>query len=507
MKARVALAVSLGLAIVAGPSVAWASWTSPGAGSGYGKAVSMPGGPTPAPSVTGRNVTVTWPAATFPDSTPVNAYLVERYGAGHVPKGVGASCSGTLNALTCTESGVPPGTWTYAITTKHHGWIGAEGPESAGISVAAPSLTFTSSTTLATLPQAVAGTVASFKTGETIVFRLDEPSTGPLLSGSVTSSPIPFSGTSSVSVTIPVLVSAGAHTVYAVGSGGSEASAGIVVLPHDVTAPAIPSAAIAKSTGGVGGYIRQNGQYYVYANVTDQGSPSSGIATVRANVSTITTGASAVVLTAGSFSVEGVSYNYRSAVQTASNPLSAGSKSFSITATDVATNSTVQGGFSATVDNTVPAASDVQTVNGGATPGRAETGDAVVLTFTEPMDPHLILSGWDGSATTVTLRLVQNAGGDRVQVRDAGNATVLPLGTVFLNRTDYATATRDFTGSTMVMSGSTITITLGTPSGAVTTAAAAGTMTWTPSATATDRAGNACSTATVTESGVLDLDF
>jgi hypothetical protein len=245
----------------------------------------------------------------------------------------------------------------------------------------------------------------------------------------------------------------------------------------------------------------------VYANVTDQGSPSSGVASVRANVSSVTTGATALALTAGSFTVEGMSYNYRSALQTAGTPLAAGPKSFSITATDVATNAATQGGFSATVDNTAPSATDVQTVNGGATPGRAENGDQVVLTFSEPMDPYRVLAGWTGASTTVTVRLVHNGGGDRVQFRNAADTATLPLGTVFLNRTDFTASTRSFTGSTMVMSGSTITITLGTPSGAVTTAAGAATMTWTPVNTAWDRAGNACSTATRTEVAPVDLDF
>ena len=132
-----------------------------------------------------------------------------------------------------------------------------------------------------------------------------------------------------------------------------------------MTAPAVSAAMIAKSAGGVGRLHPQGGQYHVYANVTDQGSPASGVATVRANVSTVTTGATAVALTAGTYTVEGVSYNYRSAVQTASNPLAAGSKAFSITATDAATNAGTQGGFSVVVDNTAPSASDVQTVNTG----------------------------------------------------------------------------------------------------------------------------------------------
>ena len=57
------------------------------------------------------------------------------------------------------------------------------------------------------------------------------------------------------------------------------------------------------------------------------------------------------------------------------------------------------------------------------------------------------------------------------------------------------------------MSGSSITITLGTPDGAVTTAAGTAATTWTPAAGATDWAANACSTATVTESGAADKEF
>jgi len=59
----------------------------------------------------------------------------------------------------------------------------------------------------------------------------------------------------------------------------------------------------------------------------------------------------------------------------------------------------------------------------------------------------------------------------------------------------------------MVQSGAAITITLGTASGAVTTAAGTGTMIWTPSNTATDRAGNPCSIANATESGPADKEF
>jgi hypothetical protein len=64
----------------------------------------------------------------------------------------------------------------------------------------------------------------------------------------------------------------------------------------------------------------------------------------------------------------------------------------------------------------------------------------------------------------------------------------------------------------MVMSGNTITLTLGTYAAesilvARGTAAGTGTMVWTPVATPFDRAANAMSTTPATESGAADKDF
>jgi hypothetical protein len=102
---------------------------------------------------------------------------------------------------------------------------------------------------------------------------------------------------------------------------------------------------------------------------------------------------------------------------------------------------------------------------------------------------------------------LNNAGGsDTLSIFDGANASQLPLGSLALGA-NYATANRTFTGSTMVMSGSTITITLGTPSGNVSTVNPARTMTWTPAVGSTDLAGNPCSVATVTESGPADNEF
>lgn len=502
---RTPLLVALGLLLV--PGVAIAAWTATGSGDASSKAFSMPAGGTPTVSATGRNVTVSWSAETFPNGDPVAGYIVSRYpDGGGAPQTVLPDCDGAIAATSCTERAVPAGTWRYTVTPVHGSWTGAEGPLSAAVTISGPSLSL-SPTTVTSLPAALSGSLSGFATGETVTFRLDDPNTGTVLSGSTSPDPIPNDGQASVSVTLPNGTANGPRTVYAVGSLGTVASANVTVSV-DTTPPNVSAAVIAKTQGGSPGYVRQGGTYYVYANVSDPGSPSTGVSSVTANVSAVTTGQTAVPLVAGSYTVGGVTYGYRSASLTASNPLSEGAKSFSITAVDGAGNSATQGGFTVTVDNTPPSGVDVQTANAsGGTVGRAEAGDTITFTFSEPIEPGSILAGWDGSATTVTVRLVNNGAGDRVQVRNAANTSQLPLGTVNLGRTDYVSTTRNFTGSTMVMSGSTVTITLGTPSGAVGTAAGNGTMTWTPTATLYDRAANACLTTAVTESGPADREF
>jgi hypothetical protein len=278
----------------------------------------------------------------------------------------------------------------------------------------------------------------------------------------------------------------------------------------DTVAPTVSSSVISKTTLYWPGFVKQGGTYFVYANVTDGGVVPSGVNVVTANVTNVTTGQTAVALVPGSFTIGGVAYNYRSASVTASNPLAAGSKSYTITASDVAGNSATTSGFSVTVDNTAPTGTNVQSANAGIA-GRPEIGDTITLTFSEVIDPETVLAGWAGASTNVVLRITNAGSGDTVTVRNAANSAQLPLGTVNLVGTGYLTMTRDFgatvTQSTMVAAGNTIVITLGTASGAVTTQATGNNMTWVPAAGTTDRAANACMTTTATESGTLDLDF
>lgn len=275
----------------------------------------------------------------------------------------------------------------------------------------------------------------------------------------------------------------------------------------DVTPPTVASSGISKTVPYLPGFVRQGGTYFVYANASDAG----GLASVRADVSALTAGQTSVALVPGAYTIGGVAYSYRSASLTANAVLTAGAKAYTVTATDNASNVTTVG-FTVTVDNTAPSGTNVQTANGSTTVGKPELGDTITLTFSEVIDPQSIQAAWTGSATPVVVRITNNAGGDLLTIRNAANTVQLPLGSVNLTGTAYVTATRDFgatgTASSMVAAGATITITLGMPSATTGTQGAPGlNMIWTPSATATDRAGNACLTTPVTESGALDVEF
>jgi hypothetical protein len=495
------------IAVLAIPSVALASWTSTGNGRAYAKADIAPTGARPTVSITGRNAAVSWSAATFTDGTSVQGYTLTRYDATTgTATSVGAGCAGLVTALTCTEAAVAPGTWRYTVTPVHHNWTGVESAQSLNAIVAVPSLTLTGSTTLTSLPGTLTGTIASFVTGNTVAWRLDNASTGAVVSGSITPTPVPASGSASASVAIPNGTADGTHTLFAIGSGG--ASTATATFTVDTLPPVISAAVIQKAAGGAVGAIRPGATYRVYASITDAG---SAIGTATANVTTVTAGTTAAALTAGTWTLDGVTYNYRSAVLTASGGLANGPKAFSITATDSYAHTATTGGFSVTVDNTKPTATSLTTTNrAGGTVGKAETGDSITFTYSEPIDPSTILAGWDGTASTsVTVRLLNanGGGGDRIQVWDAANTTQVDVGTVRLGATGYTTTTITFTNSTMTKSGNAFTIVLGTPSAPSTLAVVTSNTKWTPSAAATDIAGNGCQNAAVNEAGAPDPEF
>jgi hypothetical protein len=504
MSRRTRTIVAIVVASVAIPGIALASWVAVGGGGSFARAVSMPAGATPTAVVTaGRNVEVAWSQATLPDGSGVGGYVIRRYDGAGTAQTIGSGCDGLVAALTCTEGAVPPGTWRYTVTPRLGGWAGAESAPSAPVTIAPPSLTLSAPSWITSLPANLPASVSGFAAAESVTFRLDDPTSGTVLTASPPLT-VDGSGTGSTTVTIPNGTADGVHDVYALGSLGSVASDQIRI---DRTGPAISVAALIKAEGGTSGHVHQGGTYHVYASAADAG---SGVATVSADASSITTGATSVSLSAGSWTIRGVTYGYRSALLTANGTLAEGAKALTVSATDVAGNTSVSSP-GATVDNTAPSAADVQSANAsGGTVGKAEAADTLTLTFSEPIEPESLVAGWDGSSTTVTLRIISaGASEDRAALYDAANTTQLQVGTIRLGSSDYATATVSFTDSSMRIVGSSLVITLGTPNapaslGTVTTA---GTMRYGAASSLYDRAANACSTANANETGPSDVEF
>ncbi|HEX2577630.1 MAG TPA: Ig-like domain-containing protein, partial [Aquihabitans sp.] len=153
------------------------------------------------------------------------------------------------------------------------------------------------------------------------------------------------------------------------------------------------------------------------------------------------------------------------------------------------------------VDNSPVRGVDVQAANSG-TAGRLSAGDRIVLTYAQQMRLTSILAGWDGTARQVVVRVRDGAAlgrgpaGDTLDVFTTSAFTApVHLGSVQLNGNYVSNNTAGFqatmTQTTVTVAGvaaTQVTLTLGTQvvggGGLVRTVTAAGTMLWTPSATA-----------------------
>jgi chitinase len=157
----------------------------------------------------------------------------------------------------------------------------------------------------------------------------------------------------------------------------------------DFVAPTVDTAVVGATlsgttvgaTGFVSGGATQARTYKVFANVSDTGNPASGVNTVTANVSSLTTGASTISLTFSSTGVTigATTYHWISAEQTANSGLTGTGLTFSVTATDNASNSSgpVTSANTVNVDSNAPTAPTGLTIPadvGGNATGTATTG-------------------------------------------------------------------------------------------------------------------------------------
>ncbi|GAC1326844.1 MAG: hypothetical protein NVSMB13_12580 [Mycobacteriales bacterium] len=218
-----------------------AAWLADGSGVASSAAATTNAGNSPTVTVTGRNADLSWSAATYSTGAAVSSYLITRYDSSGVSAQTmtAGSCLGTVTATSCTETAVPSGTWRYTVTPTNGNWRGAESAQVSAV-VGLPTLTLTP--TYTTTPVTLTGSVANFVVGQTLQFRLDNASTGALLTGTVagsaTPAAMPAGVSAAVTVALPVGTTSASHTVYAAASNGESAGASVTV---DNTAPPAPT--------------------------------------------------------------------------------------------------------------------------------------------------------------------------------------------------------------------------------------------------------------------------
>ena len=128
--------------------------------------------------------------------------------------------------------------------------------------------------------------------------------------------------------------------------------------------------------------------------------------------------------------------------------------------------------------------------------GKPEAGDHVLLTFAGTVNPDLILSGWDGSATSITAHIGTFGSEDWLYFMNAGDSAWLSgLGGVDLVGNYAGSGGAKFSNSQMTLTGNTVTIVLGTASGTLFKNTSATDMFWWTYK------------GSVSESGASDIDF
>ena len=121
---------------VAAGGVAQAFWTVPvEAGSAGSSSLASVGALPAAPTVAVSKdaLTPSWPAATLSGGRAVTGYTLTRYDADDNPVAPTGGCAGLVTGTSCTEAGVPEGTWRYSVTPRvGSSWTGASSPTSLG---------------------------------------------------------------------------------------------------------------------------------------------------------------------------------------------------------------------------------------------------------------------------------------------------------------------------------------------------------------------------------------
>jgi hypothetical protein len=342
----------------------------------------MPQGGAPAGSLSGTNVTVSWPAVTTPGGHAVAGYTVARYSSptGGTKLAAGGGCAGTVSALSCVEQSVPDGTWYYAVTPVISLWTGTESARSAGVVIdtAPPIISVTS---ISPTPNSL-----GYNNTSPVTVNLSATDTG---GSGVASIKYTVDGGSSVTVnasTAAVNVSGnGTHTVSYFATDVAGNSSNSQTQTVNIAVPTISAPA--------------------YVNIANKGNvPVTGTAEPGASVTLTVTDAGQVhTVTPQPVTADGTSgaWNISGLNLTALND---GTISYSAVAKAAADNTSATATTTSFKDTVAPIVSSVTMANGSGNGnvGKANSGDTLTIVYSTDMNAHTLCSGWDSTSASQT---------------------------------------------------------------------------------------------------------
>ncbi|HEX3172804.1 MAG TPA: ice-binding family protein [Solirubrobacterales bacterium] len=149
MRRAIRIAALLAIMVLAGLACQaalgyWSGGGNDGDGNGAAGAATVNQGAAPTVSESGSgNVVVSWGGSGLSNGVAVDGYIVKRYNAATGAQAtIGAGCSGTITATTCTEPETPPGNWVYSETPVFSSnWRGAESVKSGAVNTESGSMT------------------------------------------------------------------------------------------------------------------------------------------------------------------------------------------------------------------------------------------------------------------------------------------------------------------------------------------------------------------------------
>jgi hypothetical protein len=433
----------------AGTAIAY--FTTTGTGNSNPAVVSAIAKPTitAATPASGGTVALTWGAVTAPGSGTIT-YTVSRNG-----ENAGGSCSPTLTVVTCTDSGLEPGTYTYVVTAKWRTWSTVSSSKAATVTVgpidhfvlSASSTTPTAGVAdnlTVTAKDAKGGTVTTYAGSHSITFSGAPASPNGTVATVVDSSGaiVNFGSATALTFTAGVAsVSSGSNGVmklYKSSAASIEASDGststatplAVTVTSATASKFVPTAADTTPTAGEADNLTITA-IDAYGNTATSyaGSKSltfSGATTIGTNKPTVTNSsgtavafgtATAITFTAGVATVSSAKNGVMTLYKAESPSISVAEGTTVTTATPlevtVASASAAKFALGATTTSPTAGAADNLTVTAQDTYGNTATGytGSHILTFSGP------LAGPNGEVPTIS-----NSAGTDIPI---GSATAL----------------------------------------------------------------------------------